>query len=100
VSESGRVPGIEAVATAFWERRFAHATIVIRRGVERGELSPETDPEFFVETLIAPLFLRALVTVQPLTSGYADRVVDWALGTPAPASPGPASPGLLPRPGK
>jgi AcrR family transcriptional regulator len=89
VSESGRVPGIEAVAAAFWERRFALAAIVIRRGVERGELSPKTDPEFLVETLSAPLFLRALVTMQPLTTGYADRVVDSTLGTSAPASPGP-----------
>jgi AcrR family transcriptional regulator len=89
VSESGKVPGIEAVTAAFWERRFSLATTIIRRGIERGELSPQTDPDFFVETLIAPLFLRALVTMRPLTSGYADRVVDSALGTLAPSSPGP-----------
>ena len=59
VSESGRAPGIEAVATAFWEHRFALATEVVRRGVKRGELSPETDPEFLIETLVAPLFARA-----------------------------------------
>jgi AcrR family transcriptional regulator len=88
VSESGRVPGIDAVAAAFWERRFALATIVIERGVERGELSAETDPLFFIETLIAPLFLRVLVTAQPLTTDFADRVVDSAVSTPIPPSHG------------
>jgi AcrR family transcriptional regulator len=81
VSESGRTPGIEAVATAFWERRFALATEIIRRGIERGELSQETDPEFLIETLIAPLFLRALVTLQPLTTDYADKVINSSLGS-------------------
>ena len=86
VSESGRVPGIDAVAESFWAERFALAASLIQRGISRGELPPGTDPGFLIEMLIAPLYLRALVTGRPLTTEYADRVTDAVLG---PARPGP-----------
>jgi AcrR family transcriptional regulator len=80
VSESGRVPGIDAVAESFWAERFALAGAVIQRGITRGELPPSTDPDFLIEMLIAPLYLRVLVTGRPLTTGYSDRVTSAVLG--------------------
>jgi AcrR family transcriptional regulator len=79
VSESGRAPGIDEVARAFWDRRFALATALVQRGIDRGELDPQTDAELLIETVVAPLFLRTLVTAKPITTSYADRVVAVAL---------------------
>ncbi len=79
VAESGRAPGIDAVATSFWTHRFGLARSVVERGIERGELDPQTDADLLIETLVAPLFLRLLVTGKPITTRYADRVVDLIL---------------------
>ncbi len=79
VAESGRVPGIDEVARSFWTHRFALASALVERGIERGELDPQTDADLLIETLVAPLFLRALVTGQPVTTRYADRIVELTI---------------------
>jgi len=79
VSDAARVPAIGAAARTFWAERFAMAGELVRRGIDRGELPADTDPDFLIEALIAPLYLRLLVTTQPLTTRYADRVVDSVL---------------------
>jgi len=81
VSDAARTPEITVAARTFWAERFALATTLVRRGIDRGELPPTTDPDFLIETLIAPLYLRLLITRQPLTPDYADRIVDWAIAT-------------------
>jgi hypothetical protein len=42
---------------------------------------PNTDADFLIEPLIAPLYLRLPITRQPLTPGYADQIVDRAIAT-------------------
>jgi AcrR family transcriptional regulator len=79
VSDAARVPAIGAAARTFWAERFSMAGELVRRAVERGELPATTEPDFLLESLIAPLYLRLLVTTQPLTSQHADRVVDMVL---------------------
>ena len=49
---------------------------VLRRGVERGELEPDTDFAFVYDLLLGPLFLRAVVWGQPLPPDSAERTVD------------------------
>jgi AcrR family transcriptional regulator len=79
VSDAARVPAIATAARTFWTERFSLAAVLVRRGIDRGELPPGTDPDYLIESLIAPLYLRLLVTTQPLTRQYADRVVDSVL---------------------
>lgn len=81
VSDAGQVPEISVAGRAFWGERFALAGAIVRRGIERGELPPGTDPAFFIERLIAPLFLRLLITAEPIDAAYADRIVDSLLDT-------------------
>jgi AcrR family transcriptional regulator len=83
VSDAARVPAIAAAARTFWAERFSLAGALVRHGIDRGELPPRTDPDFLIESLIAPLYLRLLVTTQPLTNEYADRVVDSVLAVAA-----------------
>jgi AcrR family transcriptional regulator len=79
VGDAGQIPEIRDVGSAVWEERFAAARTIIARGVERGELPPDTDADLMIETLIAPLYLRLLVTDAPIDTGYADRVLDVVL---------------------
>jgi AcrR family transcriptional regulator len=79
VADARRVPAIAAAARTFWAERFSLAGALVQRGIDRGELPAGTDPDFVIESLIAPLYLRLLVTTQPLTRQYADRVVDSVL---------------------
>lgn len=84
VAESGRAPGIDEVARSFWTQRFALASTLVERGIERGELDPQTDADLLIETLVAPLFLRILVTGQPITTRYADRIVELTIAAHSP----------------
>ncbi|MFC4566077.1 TetR/AcrR family transcriptional regulator [Nocardiopsis mangrovi] len=76
VSDAGRDPEIAMAGRTFWSERFARAGAIVERGVARGELPPDTDAAFFIERLISPLFLRLLVTAEPIDTAYADRIVD------------------------
>lgn len=72
-------PELRAAALAFWRERFSLVAGVIARGVERSELARDSDPDLLIELLIGPLYLRLLVTLEPLTEAYADRVVEMVL---------------------
>ena len=49
------------------------------RAVARGELPPDADAWLFLETLIAPLYLRLLVTGEPLEDWPHEEMVDRLL---------------------
>ncbi|MFH9610603.1 TetR-like C-terminal domain-containing protein [Streptomyces sp. NPDC017448] len=78
----GASPDAGAVAAErlpYWDARLRHGEDIVRRGVERGELGPETDPRLVAEMLAGPLFARVLLTGAPLEEGLARRIVDLAL---------------------
>src|SRR5262249_46488423 len=79
VSQATLYPEIVAIGRTYWAERFSLVGGVIRQGIERGELPAGTDTDFLLETIIGPIYLRLLVTGQPLTTEYVDRVVDWAI---------------------
>lgn len=90
VSEAGRAPDITAAGRTFWGRRFAAAAVLVRRGVERGEVRPDVDPQVVLQMLVAPLFFRLLVAGEPVTTQFADQVLDMLLPLVAPADGSPA----------
>lgn len=63
----------------FWLRRREAATRIFRRAIERDELQVGTDPIFALEMAIAPLYLRLLITGEPLTSDLPERIADAVL---------------------
>ncbi len=54
--------------------RLAQSRQVVERAIERGELPAGTDPNLIIETLIGPLWVRLLLTGEPITTDLADRV--------------------------
>jgi AcrR family transcriptional regulator len=78
------------LAAAFQERvvsvRAAEVSRLISRGIERGDLAPDTDQVLAHELLIAPLYYRLLLSGHPLDHAFAERVVDAMLRAFAPQS--------------
>jgi AcrR family transcriptional regulator len=51
---------------------------VLRRGIERGQLSADVDVELVIDLLAGPLFYRRLVTRRPGDPGYVRALIDVA----------------------
>ena len=64
---------------AFWAGRINALRPVIERGISRGELRPDTNAGLLLETLIAPLHGRLLLTGEPIDAQLAERIVDLVL---------------------
>ena len=63
----------------FWAQRLDALSPVVRRGIERGELRPDTDDRLLLEMLVAPIQGRLLLTGEPVDDGLAERLVELAL---------------------
>lgn len=48
---------------------------VVQRGIDRGELRPDTDADLLVDIVSGPVFLRAFMTQAPLTEDIVRRIV-------------------------
>lgn len=70
----------------FWTARLELARTIVNRAVEREEVPPSTDPRLVLETLVAPLQFRTLVTREAFDHRLCRQLVDLVLD------------GLLPRP--
>lgn len=74
-AESETTAEIGRVARAFWAHRIGLAAELVLRAQRRGEAPADLDAEHVIEVLIAPLFLRLLVTGSPIDGAFADRLV-------------------------
>jgi AcrR family transcriptional regulator len=74
-----RDAAVVAARRAYWQRRFDMVRTVFDRARSRGELPRDLDPIVLVEALIAPLYLRLLVTEEPLEEWPASEMIDRLL---------------------
>ncbi|MGW0807746.1 TetR/AcrR family transcriptional regulator [Nonomuraea sp. NPDC002799] len=73
ISDAARLPEVGQVRRRFFVDRFRRGEPVITRAVERGQLPEGTDPVALLKSLIAPLYLRLLVTAEPIDDTTADQ---------------------------
>jgi AcrR family transcriptional regulator len=89
-TEAGRaVAQVVAEVQRNADLRRAHAEFVatrregtidaVKRGMARGELRADTEPEMVADLLTGPIFYRHLVSGGRLDPAYADRLVDQVL---------------------
>jgi AcrR family transcriptional regulator len=83
----------QTVREGFLARRRAALSEVLLRGIERGDLRPDTDVELALDLLGGPLFYRLLITGGPIDDRLADGVTELLLRGFAATDPG-----LPPRP--
>lgn len=79
VAEAPRDSALASRGREFWAARFAADRQIVQRGIDRRELPATTDPDLVIEALLGPLYLRLLVTGQPLEVTFVERVVDLLL---------------------
>jgi AcrR family transcriptional regulator len=65
---------VAAVSLDFWNERFELTGTIVEHAVARGELPEGTDSRLVIETLIGPMYVRLLLTGEPIDRGFADRV--------------------------
>jgi len=70
---------VVAARNAFWRRRFSALRTIFDKAVSRGDFPRHADPMQFLESLIAPLYLRALVTGGSLEDWPRNEMVDRML---------------------
>jgi AcrR family transcriptional regulator len=63
---------LAATRRRFWQARFDAAAAIVNRAVARGELPAGVDPHQVLEFLVAPAYLRALLTGAPLDEAFID----------------------------
>jgi AcrR family transcriptional regulator len=61
----------------FWAVRFGLLGTKVERAIERGELTADTDPKPLIEGLLGGIYLRVLVTREPLDDAVLVRLADW-----------------------
>ena len=49
------------------------------RGIERGDLRDDVDARLLLETLVAPIHGRLLLTGEPIDDDFAERLVNQVL---------------------
>jgi hypothetical protein len=59
---------IADAARDYWQSLLDHTAEVVRRAQRRGEATWDIDPVAAVESLLAPIYLRVLVSRQPVTA--------------------------------
>ena len=74
---AGASPELAANMHVFWAERLTASGKVVERAIERGELPASTDASLVVETLIGPMWVRLLLTGEPITTDLADRVAEF-----------------------
>ncbi len=79
VAEAPRESALASRGREFWVARFTADRQIVQRGIDRGELPADTDPDLVIEALLGPLYLRLLITGEPLEMAFVVRVVDLLL---------------------
>lgn len=64
-------------------RREAYATL--RRGIQRGELRQDVDPDLLLDSLYGPIYMRFLIQHDRLTPDFVDHLCKLVLGGARPA---------------
>jgi len=72
---AAHVPQIAAAKRHVFDDRLARAEPVVTRAIERGELARDTDAAELFKTLAAPVYLRLLITAEPVDEATADQAV-------------------------
>lgn len=79
LSDASRIPEIADAKRRFFDNRFQRAQPVVSDAIARGELPADTDPAELIRTLVAPIYLRLLVTAEPIDTTTADNAAKVAL---------------------
>jgi len=76
---ASRHPEAIAARRSYFRQRFDMARVMFDKAASRGEFPRHVDPLVFLEALIAPLYLRLLVTGEPFEDWPRNEMIDRLL---------------------
>ena len=80
ISDAARAePELADIEQRFYIDRLRRARPMITRAVARGELPPDTDPDAVIKTVLAPIYLRLLITAETVDDATADQAARVAM---------------------
>jgi AcrR family transcriptional regulator len=80
ISDAARAePEIVEIEQRFYFDRLRRAEPMVTRAIARGELPSNTDPNAVIKTVLAPIYLRLLITAEPVDDATADQAARVAL---------------------
>ena len=74
IAATSTAPELAAGTRQFWAHRLALTRVVVERAIAREEIPPCGDPDLLVEMLVAPLYLRLLLTGERIGDDVADQI--------------------------
>jgi AcrR family transcriptional regulator len=91
-------PDIVEKVQSFWRERLDVGAALVARGVDQGALPPDTDADLVIEGLLAPIYLRVLLSDQSVTREFLEQLIELLLEGVfhRPASDGPAGDSPVP----
>ena len=72
-------PDVLEKVRAFWRERLAVGAAVLSRAIERGGLPPGTEADPLIEAFLAPIYLRVLLSREPVTADFLEHLIDLLL---------------------
>lgn len=79
VAATARNPEVAIAYRAFINQRRRESAEPIERAIRRGELAIDTDVGLVLDLLVAPLFYRSFVSLDPVDGAYTEGLVDAVL---------------------
>jgi AcrR family transcriptional regulator len=79
LAEAAVNPEMRETFAQFAHERRSRCYNVIVRGMERGQLRPDIDPDVVTDMLGGPIFMRVLFGHLPIDDGLVERAVDTVL---------------------
>jgi len=79
LADAAEDPAVSEVVQRAWDWRRDAVASIVSRGVERGEIHPETDAGHVLDMVDGPTLFRLLVTKEPLDYAFADQLVDGVI---------------------
>ena len=85
---AGRHDEFARLHEAFIAEKRALSLVAVRRGVDRGELAADTDPEAMIDLVVGPLFYRRVISHGRVDDAWRRELVERAVRAYAPVGPG------------
>jgi AcrR family transcriptional regulator len=79
IAASVRDPNLRVSLDEYIRHRRQPLQTILRRGLERGELAPDTDVEVVIDALIGPFVYRRLLSHDPLDAAFVERLLRTVL---------------------
>ena len=97
VEASARHAELAAMVARLTAQALGQVETLLRRGIERGELRPDVDPQLAASALMGPVVFRRLLLHEPPTIQRVSAFIDLILqGIARPSSNHPSTPASLP----